>query len=1234
MRRIDAEDQNAETAQVHPWDVGRRIVCMAALVAMIAAVGPSSARASAWVDLIRDNVGNGWSSSAQPVAVGDDLVFVTTDQGVWKLWHSDGTAKGTEAAVLAGASSVSALTRVGDRVFFVVKDGLGTYSLWKSEGSAGAAQVVKVIAPAGGLGGSSGAPTGLTALGGRLFFFTSDGAHGSELWSSDGTAAGTAMVRDINPGPPSSVSSGADIIAVDGTLYFVAVADGGDGWALWGSDGTAANTVQLERGYASELVAFDGALHFVGAGRGLERVAGLGTPAVVVPDFRGTSLTTAGRTLFFVRDDDELWKLGVAGPVFVRDMQPGWHGIAFRLRYLTALGDRLFFTAARYIDCGFGCEHDPDDRELWVSDGTFDGTRRVKDINPGVGSSDPNLLKPFQGRLVFSASSGTLETEPWESDGTEGGTRPVGDLNTPTGAANPGQRWLAPAGDTLFILNEVWAGQHRTQLWRASWGDAGGGGPGGATCPGGAVKRIGDVNCDGFVRVAVLGDSYISGEGSATTAFPYRSGTDVKPPFAAHPNLCHRSERSWAVRLGERLTSDAPVEDFAASTNTQRDVVAFLACSGAVSDNVDGVRTSASWGHDDVVQYPTELGVQLDRLERLTPESFDVVLLSIGGNDAGFPEVATTCVLHNCVAMNEWRDAKIGRLDEIGNRIAQIQAQVRELAPDAELYQVNYPDPLRPLPDRCLSLGKGLVIDGRERAWVSQQFLARLNARIAAATRATGTHLIDVSDAFDGHPICGDVPYANGLIGGSDILGPGGYGIIGKESFHPNALGQDRLRHVAQQTIGFASFGSNPNPGGLGATSFSDPNSLSVLVTGPNPDTDVIAASGVATAIIRNGPANTVIVVPQYSLASVGGRGLTDAAGNASIPVRVRADAAPGLHHLEIWTADGRRLGLAPFVIPDQPGCTGDPDGDGDGLTDVCDLTADDGPLADYDGDGLPNGDDDCPLTSDAGQADADADGEGDACDPDAGASLFSTGLVGSPLPPASVPPGAPRDFRARIDGGRLILIWSPPAADGGAAISGYRISSEGTGITKSVAPDQRQAEVPAPAPGDSERYLVAALNANGAGPPSPLEVKMPTVVSDPEPTPTPTPRPGGSSGSTPPPHGSAQTRVFLRVVTKRLKKAIRSGLVVRLRRRGPADRCLLTVEASRAQRRRVGLGRHTPLGRRQVAALATTTRIKLRLTRPARRHLNTRSRLRVTAACIADRHLVASNSVAFRLAR
>lgn len=114
------------------------------------------------------------------------------------------------------------------------KIGIDGSELWVSKNMTDAGTMRLVAAPPS---VSAEQPAVLAAKG--LLFYAASDEHGSELWVTDGTAAGTRLVKDIAPG---ASSSGAGMfITCDGLLYFSAD-DGKHGTELWASDGTREGT--------------------------------------------------------------------------------------------------------------------------------------------------------------------------------------------------------------------------------------------------------------------------------------------------------------------------------------------------------------------------------------------------------------------------------------------------------------------------------------------------------------------------------------------------------------------------------------------------------------------------------------------------------------------------------------------------------------------------------------------------------------------------------------------------------------------------------------------------------------------------------------------------------------------------------------------------------------------------------------------------------------------------------
>jgi ELWxxDGT repeat protein len=168
-------------------------------------------------------------------------LFFAADNGhaTGQLWKSDGTPTGTtlvkETNPLSDSPLPFALTNVAGTLLFAGYDDTHRFELWRSDGTTAGTSLVMDINP--------GTAEGLTpcysrqclasqfvAINKTLFFTATDGQHGFELWKSDGTAAGTMQVKDINPGSPDSFP--VELTNMNGTLFFRALVAQGQA-ALW-----------------------------------------------------------------------------------------------------------------------------------------------------------------------------------------------------------------------------------------------------------------------------------------------------------------------------------------------------------------------------------------------------------------------------------------------------------------------------------------------------------------------------------------------------------------------------------------------------------------------------------------------------------------------------------------------------------------------------------------------------------------------------------------------------------------------------------------------------------------------------------------------------------------------------------------------------------------------------------------------------------------------------------------
>jgi ELWxxDGT repeat protein len=469
-----------------------------ALAALLIAAIPARATSVPTFTLV-DSIAPGADDSYamainQSVALGDYLYFVAdTSTSGSELWRSNGTTTQLVKDINPGTpdSYPSNFAVLGDYLYFQANDGTHGVELWRTNGSEAGTTLVEDIFP----GISASDPLALTVFRDYIYFQADDGVFGKELWRSNGTT--TELAKDIAVGDSSASGYPYNFYVMEyasGDLLFFNASDGTTGNEPWVTDGTEAGTHLVKDIFGgsdsnpSEFKGLNGYVYFraddgIHGSTELMRTDGTEAGTTLVKDiFPGTGagnpsgFTQLGDYLYFQADDGtgngvELHRTDgtEAGTTLVKDIQPGAVGSSPTL--FTKLGEMLYFAA-----------EGPSGWELWRTDGTEAGTTGFADIIPGAGDSYPAAFTRLGDYLYFSAydvdrlgvwrtNGAVTENVPLPAGGGTLGTLECGDCY-PQIFATVGSRlysmtYSAAYGHEFAYLDEPTAGLPSTngKLW-------------------------------------------------------------------------------------------------------------------------------------------------------------------------------------------------------------------------------------------------------------------------------------------------------------------------------------------------------------------------------------------------------------------------------------------------------------------------------------------------------------------------------------------------------------------------------------------------------------------------------------------------------------------------------------------------------------------------------------------------------------------------------------------------
>lgn len=396
-----------------------------------------------------------------------------------------------------------------------------------------------------------------------------------------------------------------------------------------------------------------------------------------------------------------------------------------------------------------------------------------------------------------------------------------------------------------------------------------------------------------------LGDSYTSGEG----AFDYLNGTDTAN------NTCHLSFNSYPLLITHDIFSGVGGHS--------------VACSGAVIEDLDSssdsyagqVKNGLSW-QELARGRPARLAeimrdfsagyVAQQRFVRQYQPS--ITSVSVGGNDIGFGDIVEQCVaphlglgpVNTCFNTYEDRLELQKMIDRTVPRWISLYKKLSAAAPDTRIYAIGYPQ-IAVAGGNC---ALNVRLNNSEIQFTSE-LVDYLNTSIEHAADKANVTYIDISQALAGHRMCETAGYnvaVNGLTAGNDFVG-----ILGRESYHPNALGHQLIEQaILRETNNFQS-GTTDEPSPKDSEFLDKPKSGRKVYTRiPGQFSPKIVKRGGSVAVrvksnqIGLKPSTSYAVRLDGPTGQIIGNAVSDADAMVDNEVAIPATADPGSHTIDL----------------------------------------------------------------------------------------------------------------------------------------------------------------------------------------------------------------------------------------------------------------------------------------------------------------------------------------------